>query len=61
VNAAVTRALRRSAGWFVAAIALGLLSIPAIFDLRSLLIGLAVICAALGLATAAYTYADVRR
>lgn len=57
----MTRALRRSAGWFVAAVVLVLLSIPAIFDLHSLLVGLAVICAGLGLVTAGFTYADVRR
>ena len=55
------RALRRSAGWFVATVVLVLLSIPAIFDLESLFVGLAVICAGIGAVTAAYTYADIRR
>lgn len=53
-------AVRRSAGWFVAAVLFALLSIPAVFDLRGLLIGLAAICAVLGLTTAAFTYAGGR-
>lgn len=57
----MTRALRRAAWWFVAAVVLALLSIPAIFDLKTLFVWLAVICVALGLATAGFTYADVRR
>ncbi|WP_183407710.1 hypothetical protein [Nocardioides marmoriginsengisoli] len=52
------RAVRRSAPWFVAAVVFALLSIPALFDLHGLLVGLAVICAGLGLATAAFTWAD---
>ena len=52
------RAVRRSAPWFVAAIVFLLLSIPAIFDLQGLLVGLAVITAGLGVVTAAYTWFD---
>lgn len=54
------RVARRSAGWFAAALLLALLSIPAIFDLRGLLVGLAAICAAFGLVTAGFTWYDER-
>jgi hypothetical protein len=57
----VRTVVRRSGGWFAAALVLLLLSIPAIFDLKSLFVGLAVVCALLGAVTAAYTYAAVRR
>lgn len=55
------RAARRSAGWFVAALVLALLSIPALFDLKSLFVGLAVVCSLVGAATAAFTYAEYSR
>lgn len=54
------RALRRSWRWFVAAVVLAVLSIPAIFDLDTLLVGAAVICAVLGAATAVFTWFDTR-
>ncbi len=54
------RVVRRSAVWFVPAIALALMSIPAIFDLQGLFVGLSVICAALGLVTAVFTWFDPR-
>ncbi|MGO4258639.1 hypothetical protein [Marmoricola sp. RAF53] len=54
----LTRTVRRSAPWFAAALILVVLSIPAFFDLKSLLVGLAVICAGFGAATAAFTWFD---
>ncbi len=56
----IRRVARRSGPWLVAALVLGLLSIPAIFDLQGLLVGLALICAALGLVTAAFTWFDTQ-
>jgi len=58
VSGDALRVLRRSWAWFAAALLLVLLSIPAVFDLRTLLIGLAVICAGLGVVTAAFTWFD---
>lgn len=60
VSTPVHRALRRSAGWFVAALVLAVLSIPAIFDLKGLFIALAVICALLGATVATFTWFDQR-
>lgn len=54
------RVARRSGLWLVAATVLGLLTIPAIFDLQGLLFWLAVICASLGVVTAAFTWFDKR-
>jgi len=60
VSSKVVRVARRSGPWLVAALVLGLLSIPAIFDLQGLLVGLAVICAGLGVVTATFTWFDNR-
>lgn len=60
-QARLQRVLRRSWPWFAGALLFVLLSIPALFDLKSLFVGLAVVCAGLGVVTAAFTYADVRR
>ncbi|MBO9524271.1 MAG: hypothetical protein J7518_22260 [Nocardioidaceae bacterium] len=57
----LAHAVRRSWVWFAGVLVFVLLSIPAIFDLESLFRGLAVICGLLGLTTATYTYAEVRR
>ncbi len=52
------RTVRRSRWWFVVALVLALLSIPALFDLHSLLVGLAVVTAGLGVLVAGFTWFD---
>lgn len=52
------RVARRSAPWMVAGAVLVLLSIPALFDLHSLLVGLGVICTGIGAVVAGFTWFD---
>ncbi len=57
-GAQVRRVARRCVPWLIAALAFWLLSLTAVFDLRSLLVGLAAICVGLGVIVAVFTWFD---